>query len=325
MSFSLEPAVPLSSLAVAPADWEAVDGALGEALGLKALAIPSVRVGLLWTLEHMGLGRHRDEVLVPRYLGRCILDAVGRAAHPVYSPGPATRAAILVHSLGLAPDFDKVLPRLGVPFIEDAPDALSSKEGLAPGSTAKLFALSKFLPVLKGGAMITEDASLADAIRARRKDGAPAWVPWWILAALASHRRGRRCEGSAFVESAYSLYPNSPCDNSVLRGQLLGGVGKIPEFSAVASRRLGEAEKALGGRMLHPSARRLVRAAAFESTSAEEGAVMASLGFDASGFHVDADRNIFSPRWVSARLIPLHPGVPEDVFRRLLKELAKSI
>ncbi|MFH2204167.1 MAG: hypothetical protein ABIJ96_13695 [Elusimicrobiota bacterium] len=325
--YACEPSVPWTSYIGSLPSWRDLDGEVERLLGCRAVAVPSVRVGMLWALEHLGLSRHEDEVLIPRFMGRCILDALNRAARPVHELGPRTRAAVVVHSYGSAPDWERLAPALkakGIPFMEDAPCALLRREKPAPGSLGKFIALSKMLPILKGGCLLTEDASLRSAVLERREQRGPFWVPWCILGGTAPLRSGRFMEGVVSAEVAYALYPHSPADNVALRSCFVRGLRQLEEYSLLETRRMRELAQAAGSRLLRPEDPLVVHAAAVLAERTDMGEQLAACGFYPELRHVDTARNLLAPKFERAHLLPLHPGVPEQAFARLLEIIRKA-
>ncbi|MFA6091808.1 MAG: DegT/DnrJ/EryC1/StrS family aminotransferase [Elusimicrobiota bacterium] len=325
MKYSIDPPIELKSFIGPSPSWEELDHELSKRLRCRAVAVPSVRVGMLWMLEHLGLRRHESEVLVPRYVGRCILDALGRAALPALSLGIRTRAAVVVHSFGLEPDWEKLRPSLssaGVPFIEDAPHGLMEEESCGEGSLGKFIALSKLLPMLKGGCFVPQDESLAEFMRQKRSESGPIWIPWWILMTLAPVRRGRHTAHCVAAESAYSVYPYSPSDNGPLRRNFREALRRLDEYSDVEVRRLGELRSALGARVIVPHARRLIYGVPIlaDGNSIEED--LSACGFCAERYTMDMACNMLSPRYEKVFWVPVHPGVREDDFHRLLDRLS---
>ncbi len=151
--------------------------AVGVASGTDALRLALLALGI-------GPG---DEVIVPAFTAvptAAAVCAVG--ATPVFADvdpdtaaldpdaaaevvTPRTRAVVPVHLYGRpAP-----LPDLGVPVLEDAAQALGA---LAPGSASAAVACS-FYPtknlggICDGGAVLTDDAELADTVRLLRAHG----------------------------------------------------------------------------------------------------------------------------------------------------------
>lgn len=327
MSYAFEPAAPWTHYLGSGTSWEQLDDELSARLGRPAIALPSVRTGIYWLLQHLGLSRHTDELLVPRYVGRCILNTVGLGAHPALTPGPKTRLAMLVHWFGRDPDWQAVRPELerrGLRFFEDAPDGLAAREEPAEGSLGKFIALSKLLPLVKGGAFITDDAAVADALRRRRAGRGPAWAPWLALATLLPCRRGVRLRGNAFaLEAAYALYPCCPADNGALRRGFRASLSLITSYAELEGRRTDALLKACGAAGLAPQARRLVHAVPIRASDAAASALRHA-GFSDEAFHIDVAANMFAPRFERFHLVPVHPSVPAAGFEALLAGLREA-
>ena len=62
---------------------------------------------MLAGLEVFGLTR-MDEILVPPYLGHCVLSAISRIAFPTMSPSERTRAVLVFHQFGFPQQLDKI-------------------------------------------------------------------------------------------------------------------------------------------------------------------------------------------------------------------------
>ena len=308
--------------------WEEVDREAARLIGAPGVAIPSVRMGICWTLEYLGCLRHADHVLVPRFMGRCILNAINRVAFPVEGPTPKTRAVIAVHQFGLRQELEQVAgecARRGLPYLEDSPFGLAPHEGPGPGSLVKLVGFAKVLPVLKGGFAMSTDEQLLQAFRAKRAMSSP-WS-WAVLAALTALRHRRRAApASILAEIAYELYPASGGDNAILRGNVLSALRQADVYERVVQERLAVIQAQLGPRALRPDATRLAYVVPWlaegdETLDRAVEAVFARHGFDATRYHVDVNRNLFAPDYRLAWLIPLNPSLPDRVFVPLIRDL----
>ncbi|MBI3321187.1 MAG: DegT/DnrJ/EryC1/StrS aminotransferase family protein [Candidatus Omnitrophica bacterium] len=329
MFYSWEPRVTWRDLGVAEgATWDTLDRCASELLGAPAVAIPSVRVGLCWMLEYLGLRRHADDVLVPNFLGRCILNQLNRQAMPVRSMTDKTRLVIVVHQFGFAQRLAAIQAECGaraVPYIEDSPYGLSHDERVGEGSLARFIGFSKILPVLKGGAVLSEDLELRVFIRAKRLE-ANLWS-WPLLVMLAWLRHRRFASSYALLgDVASELYVQSGSDNAWLRGQMLRVLRGINEYERIACERLSLIERSLKGRAWLPDCRRLayvVPVPANESDEEEMARVFEWHHCDCTRYHFDINRNLFNPEYRRVFLIPLNPWIPAAVFEALVHELAR--
>ncbi len=306
MSAPFEPVPSSADLLTTGASWEQLDERLTGLVGRPALAVPSIRVGMWWILEHLGLRRNEHEVLVPRFVGRCILDALARAAQPAYECSPRTRAAVLVHFFGKTPNWAAVRPELErrrLPFLEDSPDGLHAQEGPTPGSLGKFIALSKLLPMLKGGCLLTDEPVIAELIKRKRRAAGPLWARAFVAGALIANRMGRPKDGAASLEAAYTLYPHTASDSFVLRGLFMKALDRAEAYSRVETARLERLEAALAGRVLAPDARKLMHYVPVLPADGAAGQVT-----------LDLDNNPFEPRFQKVCLIGVHPQVGDAEF-----------
>jgi dTDP-4-amino-4,6-dideoxygalactose transaminase len=152
---------------------------IGFASGMAALT------AALWALE-IGQG---DEVIVPSYICREVIDAVlGSGATPVFADvgrqwvmtvenvitqiHPCTRAIIVPHLFGIFADITSFLS-LGIPVIEDCAQAFgSSPEWQITGDIATFsFRWSKCLTTGEGGMAVTRNRTLWKRLQIVRDGG----------------------------------------------------------------------------------------------------------------------------------------------------------
>jgi hypothetical protein len=323
----LEPWVTWRDLGVGRGGrWDDVDAVVSRLLGRPALGIPSVRVGLTWALEYLGLRRHRDHALVPRFMGRCILTALTHRVLPVEVPTDETRAVITVDQFGLRHDVAAVgaeARRRDWVLLEDSPCGIGADEAPSPGALARFVGLAKALPVVQGGAVVSDDARFAEFVRVKRRH-APVWgtVAWTLMVLV---RARRRATGSSVIaDLAYELYPHVGGGSARLRANVLSVLARLDAIAALHASRLRRLSEALGERVLLPDASRVGYVVPFLCDEIEPAAVEAfhAQGFDASPYHVDVARNLLAPRYARALLIPLSLRVPEAGFARLVDALA---
>ena len=325
--YPLEPRVRFSDyrphISVA---WEAIDRAATKVLGTECVGIPSVRVGMSWTLEHLSCARHRDHVLVPRFMGRCILNSLNRNAMPVESITPETRLVIAVHQFGLKQNLELIEKECSIrqiSYIEDSPFGVESDERLGPGSLGKFIGLSKVLPVLKGALVISHDQSLVEFIKGKRSEHSFWSWPIWGAMALLRHRQHMGAY-SALADAAYEMYLQCKGDNSLLRANFLHALEKFDSFAAETKLRLSLIKSRLSQHVLVPDTDRLSYVVPYlpgnDLNDAQE--VFTANGFDPSLMHVDQARNLFRPSYDECLLIPLNPRIPAERFEKLVESLS---
>lgn len=325
-AFTLEPHVEWRDVgAPVRTSWEAVDTAASAFVGRPVVALPSVRVGLGWTLDVLGMARHRDHVLVPRFMGRCILSALSRHAFPVEAVTPDVRAVIVVDQFGLRHETAAVAARCrreGWALLEDSPCGIAADEAPAPGALVRFIALSKALPIVQGALAVSDDGAVLDAIRERRRrDSGWSWAAW--LAMLGQRRRREAVAYSAIADMAYEAYPLGRGGNPWLRTNVRRVLARAREVEALHGRRLGLIQGRLGARALVPDVARLGYVVPYLPRTIEAAqAAFRREGFHDGVYHVDLARNVFAPRWEKALLIPLNVRIPDERLAALVAGLA---
>ena len=326
-AFALEPRVDWRDLgAPAGVSWDAVDAVASAFVGRPVVGLPSVRVGLGWALQSLGAARHRDHVLVPRFMGRCILNALSRHALPVEAPTPATRAVITVDQFGLRHDVPTVAAasrREGWAVIEDSPCGVASDETPSPGTLVRFIGLAKALPVVQGALAVSDNPEILSFIRAqRREDSGWSWGAW--LAMLGQRRRTQAIGYSAIADLAYEAYPLGRGGNPWLRANLRRVLERAASFAAIHASRLTMLRERLEGRVVTPDVARLAYVAPYVVGDAADAAraVFRREGFDDGLYHVDVARNLLAPRWEKAVLIPLNVRIADARFTALVDGLA---
>jgi hypothetical protein len=309
--------------------WSDLDRKAGSVVGCPGIAIPSIRVAIAWTLEFLGCDRHADHVLVPGYVGRCVLNTIGRHALPVDVPTGRTKAVVVVSQFGFRQDLHKIQAECearAIPYMEDSPFGVEPDEALGPGSVAKFVGLSKVLPLIKGGFAISDNEELLEFMR-RKRAGRSMWS-WPVLLMMGSLRRGLMAPAySVLADMAYELYPEVAGDNWALRGNFGRALDLAASFEELIAGRLRLLEGALGSRVKLPDTSRLTSVALL-SVGEDEQIVASTLkrvGFDSGTYHFDVRRNLFRPHYERVFLIPVGPRVPESTFANLLAALSASV
>jgi hypothetical protein len=326
-AFALEPRVDWRDLGMpAGTSWDAVDAVASAFVGRPVVGLPSVRVGLGWALQFLGATRHRDHVLVPRFMGRCILNALSRHALPVETATPTTRAVIAVDQFGLRHDAAGVAAtcrREGWALLEDSPCGVAADESPAPGALVRFIGLAKALPVVQGALALSDNPEMLAFIRAQRRDDSGwSWGAW--LAMLGQRRRRHAIGYSAIADLAYEAYPLGRGGNPWLRANVRRVLERAAAIAEVHARRLAAVRARLGAHVLMPDVARLAYVVPYVVGEAPEAArtVFRREGFDDAVYHVDVARNLLAPRWEKALLIPLNVRIADARFTALVDGLA---
>lgn len=304
--------------------WEALDEHASCWLGRPCLALPSVRVGLCWALETLGYARHRDHILVPRFVGRCILNSLGRFALPVELPTAQTRIALVVDQFGRRQDLGALEPRFSESrwsYVEDSPYGIGADETPGRSSSGRFIGLGKVLPVVQGGLFVEGDEAISRSIRANRQKSSPWAFPVWLAMLML---RKRFVKGySDMADAAYEMYPAAKGGCAALRGNLAAVFEQIDAFERESVRRLTAVTEALGEHVLVPDQRRLGYVVPFLPGVAMNSAqaIFRQFGFSDAALHVDLSRNMLAPNYAKTLLVPVNSRIPRERFDLLLSEL----
>ena len=323
-----EPTVGLSDFAVNFPTLDELDDRISSAIGAHAIAIPSVRVALSWALSFLGFRRHADHVLFPRFVGRCILNSINRAAMPVEELTDKTRAVVEVRQFGFQQNVaaaQDVCRQRGIPYLQDDPFGPDRAERLEPGTVARFVAFSKVLPMLKGGFVLSEDSALLDAIRARRSETS-AWS-WAVLFSLGLTRLTRDVGNTALTEVAYELYHASAGDNAIFRANMASALDQLPAFEQAVTARVQEVDRKLKDSVLIPREKRLPPFALVLVGDRGDGVSSALRGcnFDGTLYHFDVNRNLLEPQYALVALLPLSPRIPQTSFDSALADIRAAV
>lgn len=324
--FPFEPSLAWSDVVPrARARWDIVDGAASSALECRCVAVPSLRVGLCWTLEFLGFSRHRDHLLIPKFVGRCILNALSRYALPVEVQTQHTRGVVVVDQFGLKQNMSAIAAECagrGYICIEDSPYGLGENESVSPGTLARFIGLTKVLPIVQGALLMTKDERLAEFVRHKRAQRSLWSLPVWGIMALLRSRKTVR-SFSAVAEAAYAMYLESKGGNLWLRTNVLQVLKRLDYFVTQSAQRLNFVRTHLEGNVLIPDLRKLGYVIPFLPGEQVEQArsIFRQEGFDSSLYHVEMNRNLFEPQYVKALLIPVNPRIPWKRFERLVTGL----
>jgi hypothetical protein len=325
--YALDPHVTLADHSLLGAGWDELDRAGSRALDVPCVAVPSVRVGLGWTLAHYGLSRHRDHVLVPRWTSRCILTDLTRRAMPTEAPTERTRAVLVVHQYGLRQDMSSIVDECRTRAwhcIEDAAYGPDGREVLTPGSAVRFVGLTKTLPVLRGALAITDDLDLAAALRRARAEARPWSLV--VLAGLSLLRASARTSGSSqLAEIVYEMYTPARGADRWTRGNILRGIEQLDAFAAESRSRRDHAAGVLGERLLVADlARTPYVGMYFDEDLDGASGVLARNGSHPDIYHIDVARNVLHPEYRKAVLLPFNPRIPRERFEALVGDLARS-
>ncbi|MBF0594903.1 MAG: DegT/DnrJ/EryC1/StrS aminotransferase family protein [Candidatus Omnitrophica bacterium] len=135
--------------------------------------IASARSGLTAGLRALGCGR-MDELLVPPYLGQCVLSALNRSSFPAMSVSSRTRGMLVFHQFGFPQKIDLIeaaAMKKGYFIINDCAHLLSGRyqgRDVVRWGDVTVMSFPKFFPSVLGGALMTAREDLLQRIDQQR-------------------------------------------------------------------------------------------------------------------------------------------------------------
>ncbi|MBI4021883.1 MAG: hypothetical protein HY372_00845, partial [Candidatus Andersenbacteria bacterium] len=294
--------------------------------------LASGRSALHWDLVANGWQRYRHWLVVPRYLSRCVLNAVTRDAFPVQLPQRGD-GVLLYHQFGWP---QRYRPGAGL-IIEDIAHSFyaASEHGRRDWQGAAIFSLPKFFAMggMAGG-LVLSDSKLAQRVRERAAaadatvaDADRAWARQIIREAFRNQMAVRQ---EQLLESAYEFI------GSLGRPQmddLVGFPRSAAELVQVGRARKERAEYVRGyfGTAAWPAgfwpADEVVPFAVpyfprRRSTLSLAAAALGEQGVTVGVYHIDVRRSMARPQYQRAFLLPIHQEVPLSALARVCEIIA---
>lgn len=279
-------------------------------LGAPVTLMPSGRAALAALLDHLGASR-ADLVFAPRWSSSCVWNAIGSVANPTTVLRPAPDYTLAVHKWGWR---SAARGLHGSRVIEDSVDSvfLNGNDLFPLGGRYEIISLPKTIGSYCGGLVISLDASFRRAALAARRKGGP-------LGRQLSELKHRLYLGqlrSAPVLDTLELC-NRTLDLNALR-HISACLPLLDRNCETIARRLARLKTDFDAPATHTLRGRLpvvypVRACRH---SAGPRPLLQSRHFD---FSRRLDLGHFEECWV----LPLHFGVGDAEFERLLTSLRR--
>jgi hypothetical protein len=144
---------------------------INDLTGIRALPFSSARAAMVYGLRSLGIGR-MDEILVPLWLGHCILSALSRTAFPTMTPSNRTKAILVYHQFGYPQkmeSIEKAAMRNGWIILNDCANTIFSHyrgANIIKHGDFSVLSFSKLYPCILGGALISSRSEIQEAIEA---------------------------------------------------------------------------------------------------------------------------------------------------------------
>ena len=143
--------------------------AIGDMTGQKIIPFSCARAAMVYGLRALGIGR-MDEILVPPWLGQCVLSALSRIAFPTMTPSHRTKAILVFHQFGYPQhleEIEKVASENGWIIFNDSANTIFSEYGgvkVVEWGDFSVLSFSKLYPCTLGGALVSSRSEIRDTI-----------------------------------------------------------------------------------------------------------------------------------------------------------------
>jgi len=312
-------------------DITRVESMLRDYFGKPVVVLNAARIGVYLTLAAKKFKR-TDEVLVPPYMPKCMLDTIAECAVPTLHVSPATRAILLVHQYGYPQKMDKVMAlarKHNLLIIEDSAASFGStyrKRMVGSFGDVAIFTFPKAFQTVLGGCLVTEDAEVLDFARAYlQKQDTFVWRCVSTLALLPhvfdvpTVRPWLRRIANHFVLVAYSQFKYFPGANKRVCHLFPKTREEFLHQIEMRKRNLAIFRSYFAGTSAYPSTieedadvvpffipyfadyeqiPHLLRALAEHDVVSEQ-------------YHFDMNRNMFNSRYAPSLIVPAHQGLSE--------------
>lgn len=306
-----------------PLSWRDIDARFSTWVGKPVIFIPSIRVALNWILDSKGFTRHTAEILVPRYLGRCILNSLNRVALPVPHISSNTKYALLVDQFGRRQNIHSISPSLSkqnISYIEDSPYCVNFNESVSSQSSGRFIGLSKVLPIVMGGLFMSTDVNLNSLLLKRRDRVSLSTYGVWL--SMACQRLKRPIVSSTLAEITYESFHSSAGFSYFMRSNITSAINKISFYEKNNFERYEYFHSKFGDRMLSPRAKLHQQFVFIPNNKINLSAqCIDNYLIKPMRMMIDVNNSIITPNYQPCWVIPTCNDLPFSVFKKFVDNL----
>lgn len=327
-------------------DITRVESILCEYFGKPVVLLNTARTGIYLTLAAKKFKR-TDEVLVPSYLSKCVLDAITECAVPTLHISPATKAILLVHQFGYPQKMDEVMAlarKHNLLVIEDSAASFGSthRERMAGSfGDVAVFSFPKAFQTILGGCLVTEDTEVLDFARAYlKKQDTFMWrcistlalLPAIIVfdASMATSWLWRIA--NHLLEVAYSQFKYFPNPNKRVCHLFPKTREDFLYQIEMRKKNLAIFKSYFAGTPAYPNNTEedadivpfFIPYFADYEQCAYLVQVFAEQGIESETYHYDVNRNMFNPQYAPSLIVPCHQGLSETQMHLICDTLVRA-
>jgi len=318
-------------------DKTAFFDAIGDMTGRKITPFSCGRAAMVYGLRSLGIGR-KDEILVPPWLGQCVLSALSRTAFPTMTPSHRTKAILVYHQFGYPQHLEKIEKVASENrwiILNDCANTIFSKyEGrnILEWGDFSILSFSKLYPCALGGALVSSKNEIQDAIDSNHEN-------------LSAKHEDRSNMAHGILENAKRdlLRPDKEIEIDAVYGYL----PELVAFPSNAFKGLPNTSEAIEKDIDHRKQILDIVGSYFSGHVPEcfgcdvapfavpiagppgeleliSRKIKEEIGVDVPVLHFDFDRNMLTPNYRKALVIGCHKDWREKVVRRTCEFIKKE-
>lgn len=325
-------------------DIARVESILREYFNKPVIVLNAARTGVYLTLKAKGLKR-TDEVLVPPYMPKCMLDTIAECAVPTLHVSSATKAVLLVHQYGYPQKMNEVMTfarKHNLLIIEDSASSFGSSyksQMVGTFGDVAIFTFPKAFQTILGGCLVTEDTQVLEYARAYlKKQDTFVWRCVSTLALLPlvfdipTMRPWIRRLANHLVLVAYSQFKFFPNPNKRVCHLFPKTREDFLHQIETRKRNLAIFKSHFAGTPAYPSSIEedadvvpffIPYFASYEEIPTLLRALSAK-GIESEQYHFDVNRNMFNPQYVPSIIVPCHQGLSEKQMHMICNTLVST-
>jgi len=310
---------------------------LSELIGSDVIPFSCARAAMVYGLRALGLKR-MDEVLVPPYLGHCVLSALGKAAFPTMTASCHTKGILVFHQFGYPQRvnfIDEVAKRNDWIIINDCANSIFSYyegERIIGWGDFSVLSFSKIYPCILGGALISSRTDIYNTVNAdhnslSRKHREYVDMAYKILEKAKRNLLGEEVDFE--VDAAYGYLPELVSFPSKSLTSLPDSVQEIETDTNHRRKLLSIISSYFPDRVPECSECDVVpfavpisgEIAQLEQISYK---IKQTMGVNVPVLHFDFSRNMLSPDYKKAMVIGCHSEWTEELVTAICETISKG-
>lgn len=303
---------------------------LSKMTGSEIFPFSCGRAALVYGLRALGLQR-MDEILVPPYLGHCVLSALARASFPTMTASSRTKALLVFHQFGYPQKIEEI-HRLASEkewiIVNDCANTIFSslrKEMIIKWGDFSVLSFSKIYPCILGGALISNRGEIRNWLNENYKKLSLDHLNRANMAydTLEKSKKGLLGYEAGFeVDAVFGYLPEVVSFPSRTLASLPDGVDEIEKDIARRKRLLNIVRDSLSGRVPDCPGEDVVPFAipvSGEESRLDEisARITVELNMDVPVLYFDFARNMLNPDYRKALVIGCHEDWNEDIVKRI--------